>query len=96
LCQFVHQAKIQDGYKLTPLSQWGKGKVEVTSDFKVNPKIDMKTPPLDQVNNMSSEEFFKLAAEPFKVNPPHATDWMAVGIQLQLKKLLRKVIIKKF
>jgi hypothetical protein len=64
--------KIQDGYKTTPLSQWGKEpqKPKVTTD----PTVDMKTPTLIQVNNMSAATFFAYAAELMKKNPPHITD----------------------
>ncbi len=64
--------KIQDGYKLTPLSQWGKPPEPVT--FKLDSSIDMKTPPKEQVDTMSSGQFFAYAAELLKVNPPHLTD----------------------
>ena len=42
--------KIQAGYKVTPLSQWGKPPQPVT--VKVDPTIDMKTPPKIQVDTM--------------------------------------------
>jgi hypothetical protein len=64
--------KIQAGYKVTPLSQWGKD--TVPAPFKPDPTIDMKTPPKTQVDAMSSEQFFSMAAELMKVNPPHSTD----------------------
>ena len=35
--------KIQAGYKITPLSQWGKE--PVAPEVKIDPSIDMKTPP---------------------------------------------------
>jgi len=42
--------KIQAGYKITPLSQWGK---EPTApEFKPDPTVDMKTPPKVQVDTM--------------------------------------------
>ena len=65
--------KIQDGFRLTPLSQWGKAPIPVA--FKADPSVDMKTPPLDQVNNMPANAYFPYAAELFKVHPPHLTDW---------------------
>jgi len=64
--------KIQDGYKLTPLSQWGR-KAEPVA-FKPDPAIDMKTPPKMQVDDMPAEKFFARAAEVLKENPPHRTD----------------------
>ncbi|OCJ02663.1 hypothetical protein A6U87_20010 [Rhizobium sp. AC44/96] len=64
--------KIQAGYTVTPLSQWGK-KVE-PAKVTINPAIDMKTPPKKTVDGMAAEDFFAYAAELLKVNPPHATD----------------------
>ena len=67
----VHQ--VQDGYKLTPLSQWGKAPKPLVA--KIDPSVDMKTPPLAQVNNMPGPEFFRYAAELMRTQPPHLTDW---------------------
>jgi hypothetical protein len=61
--------KIQAGYKITPLSQWGKPPQPVT--VKVDPTIDMKTPPKVQVDTMPAGRYFTYAAELLKVNPPH-------------------------
>ncbi len=74
--------KVQDGFKLTPLSQWGKKPEPVKA--VIDPSLDMKTPPLEQVNQMSAAAFFKYAAELMKVNPPHIADWSMVA---QLKKI---------
>jgi hypothetical protein len=74
--------KVQDGFKLTPLSQWGKKPKPVKA--VIDPSLDMKTPPLEQVNQMSAAAFFKYAAEVMKVNPPHIADWSMVA---QLKKI---------
>lgn len=65
---------VQDGYKLTPLSQWNKPAKRAAA-FKPDPSVDMKTPPLDQVNGMAAGAFFTYAAELLKTNPPHVTDW---------------------
>ena len=43
--------KFQDGFKVTPLSQWGKPAVAPPA-FTPDATIDMKTPPLNQVNTM--------------------------------------------
>jgi hypothetical protein len=64
--------KIQAGYKVTPLSQWGKA--VTLPPVKIDPTVDMKTPPKIQVDTMSAAEYFAYAAELMKVNPPHATD----------------------
>jgi hypothetical protein len=64
--------KIQAGYKITPLSEWGKPAkpVEATLD----PSVDMKTPPKIQVDSMTAGQYFAYACELLKVNPPHLTD----------------------
>jgi hypothetical protein len=64
--------KIQAGYKITPLSEWGKPAkpVEATLD----PSVDMKTPPKIQVDSMPAGQYFAYACELLKVNPPHLTD----------------------
>ena len=64
--------KIQAGYKITPLSQWGKEPVPV--EFKTDPSIDMKTPPKVQVDTMKAGPYFAYAAELLKLQPPHLTD----------------------
>jgi hypothetical protein len=71
----VHE--VQDGYTITPLSQWGKTAQPVKA--VVDPSVDMKTPPLDQVNKMPADAYFKYAAELMKLNPPHVTDWSIVA-----------------
>lgn len=75
--------KIQDGYKITPLSQWGKEPVP-PAPFKADPSVDMKTPPKLAVDKMPAGEFFAYAAELLKLHPPHITDQPIVA---QLKKL---------
>lgn len=69
--------KVQDGYSVTPLSQWGKPAVSVKA--VIDPTVNMKTPPLDQVNKMPAAAYFKYAAELMKMNPPHVTDWSLVA-----------------
>ncbi len=64
--------KIQAGYQVTPLSQWGKP--AITPSVAIDPTVDMKTPPKEQVDSMSAEKFFTYAAELLKLNPPHITD----------------------
>ncbi len=72
--EVVH--KIQDGYRITPLSQWGK--VASPVPVKIDPAVDMKTPPLEQVNKMPAREYFTYAAALMTANPPHVTDWSMV------------------
>jgi hypothetical protein len=64
--------KTQAGYKVTPLSDWGKTAKQL--EVKIDPTVDMKTPPKTQVEMMSADKFFAYAAELLKVNPPHITD----------------------
>jgi hypothetical protein len=64
--------KVQAGFKITPLSEWGKPPQPVK--VKIDPAIDMKTPPKTQVDTMSGEKFFAYAADVMKVQPPHITD----------------------
>jgi len=64
--------KIQAGYKVTPLSQWGKAPRPAA--VRVDPTVDMKTPPKTQVDTMSPQKYFSYAAELMKLNPPHLTD----------------------
>jgi hypothetical protein len=74
--------KIQAGYKVTPLSEWGKPAKPV--EVKIDPSVDMKTPPKMQIDTMPSDKFFAYAAELLKVNPPHITDQPIVA---QLRKI---------
>jgi hypothetical protein len=74
--------KIQAGYKLTPLSDWGQPAKSV--QFKFDPSVDMKTPPKAQVDTMSAVHFFAYAAELMKTNPPHITDQPIIA---QLKRI---------
>jgi hypothetical protein len=74
--------KIQDGYKITPLSGWGKPAGPV--DVHIDPTVDMKTPPKVQVDTMPASKFFACAAELLKVHPPHLTDQPMIA---QLRKI---------
>lgn len=70
--------KIQAGYKITPLSQWGKAPEAV--EAKIDSTIDMKTPPKIQVDTMPAREFFAYAAELVKLHPPHITDQPIIAL----------------
>lgn len=74
--------KIQAGYKVTPLSQWGKAPVPAA--VTIDPTVDMKTPPKVQVDTMPADKFFAYAAELLKIDPPHITDQPIIA---QLKKI---------
>lgn len=74
--------KIQAGYKITPLSQWGKSASPIA--IKIDPSVDMKTPPKTQVDTMSASRYFAYAAELLKINPPHLTDQPIIA---QMKRI---------
>jgi hypothetical protein len=69
--------KIQAQYKLTPLSAWGKGDYTPPKG-KVDPSIDMKTPPPDQIEKMDAPTFFARFAELLKDNPPNQVDYPTI------------------
>ena len=64
--------KIQAELKITMLSDWGKA--PKAPQVKIDPGVDMKTPPKIQVDSMPPGKYFAYAAELLKVNPPHFTD----------------------
>ncbi len=69
---------VQDGFRLTPLSHWGKA-AKPAAPFKPDDSVDMKTPPMEQVDALPAGKFFAYAAELMKANPPHATDWSQIA-----------------
>jgi hypothetical protein len=71
----VHQ--VQDGYLLTPLSRYPNP--PAAPEYHPDPAVDMKTPPLNQVNNMSVKDYFTYGAQLMKLHPPHKTDWSQVA-----------------
>jgi hypothetical protein len=74
--------KIQAGYKVTLLSDFGKAPRPV--EFKPDPSVDMKTPPKTQVDTMTAGVYFANAAELLKLHPPHVTDEPIIA---QMKKI---------
>ena len=75
--------KVQDGYKVTLLSDWGK-KPRPPVKAKLDSSVDMKTPPLLQTNDMPVKRYFSYAAELMKVNPPHMKD---SSILMRMKRI---------
>ncbi len=63
---------LQDQVSVVPLSAYGKP--YTPAPVKVDPAIDMKTAPREQVNAMDGATYFKLFAELLKTNPPSAED----------------------
>jgi hypothetical protein len=74
--------KIQSGYKITPLSRWGNAPTPVA--VKIDPTVDMKTPPKTQVDTMPAAQYFSYAAELLKLHPPHITDQPIIA---QMKRI---------
>lgn len=68
---------LQDQYRVTPLSAWGKPYTPPVAT--VDPSIDMRTAPREQVERMDTVSFFKLLSELMKRNPPVAADASAVA-----------------
>ena len=65
--------RFQDGLTATPLSR--RGKNYTPPPTAVDPAWDTKTPPVQQIERMSAQEYFGLFTELTKVNPPHASDY---------------------
>lgn len=74
--------KIQAGYKITPLSQWGKSPEPI--QVKIDPAVDMKTPPKIQVDTMPAGKFFAYASELLKLHPPHLTDQPIIALMKRI------------
>jgi hypothetical protein len=66
--------KVQDGYKLTPLSQWGKDYTPPAST-PVDPAVDNKTSPVVQVNRMDGIAVLSRLADLMAKFPPHSNDY---------------------
>lgn len=71
---------IQDGLQITNLD----GSAIDTSSYSVDASIDMKTPPMVQVDKMTGAEYFAAAAELLKKYAPHQTDWSQIARLNQL------------
>ena len=63
---------LQDQVSVVPLSSYGK--TYTPPPGKVDPSIDMKAGPRDQVNALDGATYFKLFADLMKANPPAADD----------------------
>lgn len=74
--------KMQDEISLVPLSSYGKKYTPPAG--KVDPSIDMKTPVRDQVNALSTQDYFQLLATLMEDNPAYKQDAPMVA---KLKRL---------
>lgn len=88
---YANVHKIQDGYKLTPLSKWeAQGEKDYTPPTNVptDPTIDNATPPLVQVNQLDGVAMLTRLADLMTKHPPHPNDYpilfrlRAFGIEL--------------
>ncbi len=68
---------LQDKVGLVPLSAYGKP--YTPPEGKVDPAIDMKTAVRDQVERLSTVDYFTLLAELMKTNPPAPEDAPALA-----------------
>jgi hypothetical protein len=69
---------IQDQYSLTPLSAWDAPHRPLP-DATVDPSVDTKTPPVEQVANMDAASFFRRVNALMIGNPPSAADAPALA-----------------
>lgn len=69
--------RFQDGLRLTPL--WQSGQPAQPKPLEIDPRVDMQTPPLRQVNDMLGLDYFRYAAELMRLHPPHITDQAVVA-----------------
>jgi len=68
---------IQARMRATSLSSWQQSARPART--RIDPAIDMATPPVAQAMAMTAEDFFGLAAALMKRHVPHATDWTMVA-----------------
>jgi len=71
---YANVHKVQDGYELTPLSQWGKAR-QPAKYLPTDASVDGKTPPLIQVNRLDGVAMLTRLAELMAKYPPHANDY---------------------
>ncbi|MBO0861460.1 MAG: DUF1254 domain-containing protein [Chloracidobacterium sp.] len=69
---------IQDQYKITPLSEWGKA-YRAPDNAPVAISVDVKTPPVEQVAKMDAVTFFARSNGLMKDNPPADADAPALN-----------------
>jgi len=85
---YANVHKVQDGYKLTPLSAWGKAYTPPQS-VPTDPTVDGKTPPMVQVNRLDGVTVLARLRALMGKYPPHANDYpillrlRAFGLELE-------------
>jgi hypothetical protein len=71
---YANVHKVQDGYKLAPLSQWGK-EYRPPRNVPTDSSVDNKTPPQTQVNQLDGVAMLSRLATLFSTYAPHANDY---------------------
>ncbi len=71
---YANVHKVQDGYRLTPLSQWGK-EYTPPKNISIDASADDKTPPLIQVNKLDGVAMLTRLADLLSKYPPHPNDY---------------------
>ena len=71
---FANVHKVQDGYRLTPLSQWGNNYTP-PDNVSTDPAIDNETAPVFQVNTLDGMTMLTRLADLLQKHPPHANDY---------------------
>ncbi len=67
--------RLQDQYRLTPLSAWQMGVRAVPEKAAArSPTLDTQSPPVEQVAAMDAQAFFSRVASLLPANPPAAAD----------------------
>ena len=70
---YARANRVQDGYKLTPLSQWGRDYTP-PKNVPVDASVDNKTPPQLQVNRLDGVAMLTRLADLMVKYPPHPND----------------------
>jgi hypothetical protein len=71
---YANVHKVQDGYRLTPLSHWGKPYRPPTG-VATDGSVDNKTPPLVQVDRLDGVAMLTRLADLMGRHPPHPNDY---------------------
>jgi hypothetical protein len=69
----------QDGLRVSPLPHGDGDGARRQGAFEPDPTVDMQTPPLRQVNQMTGPDYFRYAAELTKQHSPHVTDQAVIA-----------------
>lgn len=65
---------LQDQYRITPLSAWGRPYAPPVASTRRDPAIDHGTPVVTQVARLGAQSYFDRLARLMAANPPYATD----------------------